>query len=93
MKLSENLRVKSWDSVYSCKTPDAAYNALIDEITDAVNSTIPEKTIQCDAGDQKIWLTRGILKSIKKKNTLYKRYIKNPTGENKEKNIQNTEIS
>ncbi len=84
MNLSENLRDKTWDSVYSCKSPDAAYNVLIEEITDSINSTIPEKITKCAVGDQKVWLTRGILKSVKKKNTLYKRYIQNSTDENKE---------
>lgn len=64
IKISENLRAKTWDSVYSCDDPDAAYNALIDEIMDSINSTIPEKIIHRDAWDQKLWLTKGILKSI-----------------------------
>ncbi len=51
-KLSENLRDKTWDSVYGCKEPDAACNALIDEITDSINSTIPETIVKRDVRDQ-----------------------------------------
>lgn len=77
LKLSELLGHKTWDCVYKSKTPDEAYNAFINEITDSINITIPEKTISKDANEQNKWLTKGILKSIRKKNKLYKQYITN----------------
>lgn len=84
-ELSENLRHRSWDSVYSKKSPEEAYNVFINEMTDSINMTIPEKTLRRDKKEQNVWITKGILKSITKKNKLYKRYIKCPTVENKDK--------
>lgn len=64
--------------------PNIAYNALIDELTDSIDHTIPEKFIKRGVPDKKLWLTKGILKSINKKNKLYKCYINNPNDTNKE---------
>ena len=70
--------------MYDCKNPNTAYDALINEITHSMDSTIPERYIKQGDTEQKSWLTKGILKSINKKNKLYKRFIKNPSSVNKE---------
>lgn len=84
-KLVESLRNKSWDTVYSCNNSEEAYNTFIRELTYSINTVIPEKTVKSDEREQKTWMSKGILKSITKKNKLYKRYINNPTNENKDK--------
>ena len=82
-----NLQAKSWDSVYNSGTLDAAYDSLIKIIQDSIKDTIPEKTVRCSTTLQNPWITKGILKSIKYKNKLYKTYMKNPSSLKKEKYI------
>ena len=74
-KLCANLRTKTWDSVYNCKDPNTAYNGLIKEITDSMDHSILERLVKQSAIRQKSWLTKGILKSINKKNKLYKQCV------------------
>ncbi len=83
-KLCAHLRTKTWESVYNCKDPNIAYNVLINEITDSMDCSIPERLIKQSAIRQKSWLIKGILKSINKKNKLYKQLVKNPSDANKE---------
>ena len=48
-----------------------------------MQSTIPEKVVVNGTTNKNAWITRDIKKSISHKNNLYKRYIKNPSDENK----------
>lgn len=81
--LTQHLQTKRWDAVFNTTDPDCAYNSLISEINDSIDKTIPEKIIKQNAIQPKPWITNGILKSIRKKNTLYKKYIKNLNIHNK----------
>lgn len=82
-KLSAHLKTTSWDSVYRCEDPNNAYNALSRIITDSIESIIPEKLIKLHGTKHKAWLTKGILKSINKKNRLYKHFLKIPNADNR----------
>jgi hypothetical protein len=53
-----------------------------------MQSTIPEKVVVNGTTNKNAWITRDIKKSISHKNNLYKRYIKNPSDENKIKFAQ-----
>lgn len=53
---------KTWDSVFSWNTPEEAYSAFINELTNSINITIPEKIVKGDTSNQNTWLTKGILK-------------------------------
>ena len=48
-QLSESLQAKTWDTVYDCSDPDSAYDNLINEITNSICCTIPEKNAVCSA--------------------------------------------
>ena len=83
--LSVSLQAKEWDTVYHCNNPDIAYEKLISEITSSIRTALPVKSITRSKMDQKAWLTKGLSMSIKRKNKLYQKYVKNPTIENKNK--------
>lgn len=85
--LRTHLQQKDWTHVYRCHDPDMAYEILVKEIQDSVHSAIPEKTIK-DTNRINSWITKDIKKLITNKNNLYKKYIKNPTEENKAKFTQ-----
>ena len=80
-----SLRAKDWDAVCHCQDPDAAYNRLAKEITDSIHAFLPVKSVTRSRKEQKPWLTKGLSNSIKHKNKLYQKYVKNPTIENKNK--------
>lgn len=44
--LIQHLQTKRWEVIYCTTDHNYAYNYLIDEITDSINKTIPEKTIK-----------------------------------------------
>uniref|UniRef100_A0A3P9ID92 Reverse transcriptase domain-containing protein n=1 Tax=Oryzias latipes TaxID=8090 RepID=A0A3P9ID92_ORYLA len=81
--LISHLQTKRWDAVFNTTDPESAYNSLIEELTDSIIITIPEKTIRQKDIKVKPWITKGILNSIKQKNKLYKKYIKKPNTQNK----------
>lgn len=86
-RLSEDLQAKPWCQIYNCNDADAAFETLTKEIADSIHLTIPEKTIRRSTTNQNPWITKGILKSIKHKNKLYKRYINKPNCKNKNEYI------
>ena len=53
-----------------------------------MDCSIPERLVKQSAVRQKTWLTKGILRSINKKNILYKRFVKNPCETKKETYIK-----
>lgn len=44
-QLSESLQAKTWEAVYDCNDPDTAYDNFINEITNSIYCTIPEKDV------------------------------------------------
>jgi len=80
--LIQHLQNKRWDEIYNAIDPNLAFNLLIDVITDAIRVTIPERVIK-HKKDTHPWITKGILKSIQKKDRLYKQYRKNPNSNNR----------
>lgn len=82
--LIENLQAKTWKAVYDCNNTDTAYDNLINEITNSICCTIPEKNAGHRATGFNPWLTKGILKSITHKNKLYKRFLRSPSVMNKD---------
>lgn len=81
--LNAILLAKPWETIYKCTTPDTGYNILIKYINDSIKVSIPEKLVRCFTAPEYPWITKGIVKSIKHKNKLYKYYLKNPSTENK----------
>ena len=79
-KFNETLSKTSWPSFFNGEDPNESYNGFINEYSRIFETCFPLKVIK---GKQMYkyrspWLTPGLLKSIRKKNRLYKNLIKSP---------------
>ena len=76
------LTTLSWSSVYNSNGPNEKYNSFFEIINKLHNSCFPLEKIRINTRHQnKPWITTAVLKSIKKKNSLYKRYMRTRTSE------------
>jgi len=64
----------------------------IQKFTEIHNDCFPIKKVKIKSKSIKPWVTKGILKSIKRKNLLYQSYIKSPNITNK-RNLLHIEIN
>ena len=62
---------------------NTAYNAFIDKYTGLFDTCFPFKTIKGKALNsfRKPWLTKSLLRSVNKKNKLYKQYLRHRSNE------------
>ena len=73
------LQQHSWENI-SDDNPCNAYSNLLEAFSSAYNNCFPiKKVTRKRTVIMKPWLTKGLLKSIKKKNALYKRFLSSPT--------------
>ena len=85
-KFNENVSNTNWASFLD-EDPNMAYNNFIDEYSRVYNACFPLKTIKgkllnnCSSP----WITPGLLKSINKKNRLYKKFTRSPPLSNERK--------
>jgi hypothetical protein len=87
------LQDENWDDVKrACDLGDAngAYYLFFEKYSLAYNSAFPVIIEEKKHKDKfkKPWMTPGLLKSCKKKQTLHTRYIKNPNQQNKKAFIE-----
>ena len=69
-----------WDELSECKDTDCAYRCFLDKYTTIYNDCFPLKKVKVkNVTLSKPWITKGLLKSVRKKNLLYKRFLANPT--------------
>ena len=79
-KLNDQLGSVDWSVLESINDPRVAYTTFHTKFTEIYNSCFPIKKRKIKRGGiHKPWLSKGLLKSIKKKNVLYRRYVSNPT--------------
>lgn len=73
----------NWMTFCGSTDPNNSYNEFLREYSRVFNSCFPLKK-KTKKVDQlcKSWMTKGLLKSIKKKNNLYRKYLRKPTCEN-----------
>ena len=74
----ENTNWDFSDQANSAKDPNTAYNIFIDKYTGLFDTCFPFKTIKGKALNsfRKPWFTKSLLKSISKKNKLYKHNLR-----------------
>ena len=80
-QLCKNLESENWNEIYREKDAHDAYNIFYSELFKWYNKSIPflKPRNKQNINGQKIpWITKGILKSRKTKNKLYKKYKKKP---------------
>ena len=76
-KFKDRLANVHWDELSECKDTDCAYRCFLDTI---YNDCFPLKKVKVkNVTLSKPWITKGLLKSVRKKNLLYKRFLANPT--------------
>ena len=86
MEIFKNkLDFTDWNKSKNNEDPSIYYDNFIKEFPDIHNSCFPLKKVKFKSKSIKPWVTKGILKSINRKNLLYKTYIKSPNIANKKK--------
>ena len=78
------IEVVDWSSIKTCDEPDIAYKRFHEMYTKIYNDCFPlKKATRKQRRFKKPWLkTKALLKSIKTKNKLYKKYLQVPTVDN-----------
>ena len=78
------LQISNWSSVYSQSDADKAYELFLHLFCEKYNEYFPKvvKSFTRRKGIRKPWVTPNLLKLIKKKNKLFKKFKKNPTDRN-----------
>ncbi|XP_052424138.1 uncharacterized protein LOC127966859 [Carassius gibelio] len=77
--------------IYSYEYPNDAYGIFLERLLEIYNKCCPIKTITYKCNMQKLWFTKGIIKSCKKKKLLYRKFIHSRTqdAESKYKTYKN----
>ena len=80
---NKNVSNTNWSSLLD-EDPNMAYNNFIDEYSRIYNACFPLKAIKGKLLNNRSspWISPGLLKSINKKNRLYKKFIKSPSLSN-----------
>ncbi|XP_068757218.1 uncharacterized protein [Montipora capricornis] len=82
-KFVEKLEGVEWSSLAGYNDPHTAYTSFLNKITKIYNDCFPvRKLIPKKRSIKKPWLTKALLKSIKRKNKLYKQFLHKPTQNN-----------
>lgn len=85
LSFRKKLKDIDWSNITECTNVDECYNSFFEKFYDIYNDCFPLKTIHVNKEDKckKPWITKGILKSINRKNRLYKASLKNPDTKHK----------
>jgi hypothetical protein len=86
--LKAELSSVNWDNVCASDDPNEAYNNFIIKFNNLLDKCVPLKKVtprskKCKPKSP--WITSGLLKSIRRKNLLYKKSIQKPTETNIDK--------
>ena len=80
-KFKDELQTVNWSEVRDSSDPSSAYDIFLRKYTDMYNRCFPLKKVKIkNNGLAKPWISKALLKSIKKKNILYRRFLSNPTS-------------
>ena len=75
--LNSELINQNWDNIYSQTSVNDCYEHFLQKVDLVVNKVCPMETKTIKHGNKcKPWLTKGLLNACKKKNTMYKTFIK-----------------
>ena len=81
---SSRLRDMDWSFVTNANNPQDAYTQFVNEFSKTYNICFPIKTFRSSYKNRKPWLSDGLKKSIKKKNSLYRRKNRTKIPEHEE---------
>ena len=71
-ELNKKLSLLAWTEVYNCPNVETATDLFIEQLTHNVNICTKERKIKTIR--KKTWITSGLIKSIKKRDELYKKW-------------------
>lgn len=80
---TQAIEYTDFSSVFSSSDVNIAYNAFLSKISTLHDTFFPRVKMSRKKSKGKPWVTAGIKKSIRHKNTLYRKFINNPTTERK----------
>ena len=86
--LTTELIQTNWDDVLNSKSTEDSYNNFMTEFSNLYNKNLPKINKKINKRQEaKPWITSGIIKSIKTRNKLYKKFRDNPNDVNKNKYV------
>lgn len=94
LKFSDRIKSISWENVLSNSNAGVSFDNFLNIFKDNYDASFPLKKINQRKIDtvKSPWMTMSICKSVQTKNSLYKKFLKNPTEQN-EKIIKDLKIS
>ena len=81
VSFDEKIREHDWTNVLSHRDPQEAYTCFFNDYCSLYNESFPVRVIRQGYKTRKHWLTEGIKVSIKKKNKMYRNYMKTKNRE------------
>jgi hypothetical protein len=82
-KFQEQLSRTVWSDIPQYNDPQNAYDSFVNKFYDVFNQCFPLKRLKASRYTfRKPWMTTGLLKSIKRKNKLYQKCLRNPCSVN-----------
>ena len=82
-EFQEQLSRTDWSDLPGYNDPYNAYSSFVNKFGDVFNQCFPLKKLKASNDTfKKPWMTRGLLKSIKRKNKLYQKFLRNPSSVN-----------
>lgn len=88
-KFKENLLSVNWTLIEDSSDPVQAYTEFHDTYSNIYNNCFPLRTVKSNSKICKPWISKGLRKSINKKNKLYKQFLQNRITENRYKIYKN----
>ena len=81
---SRSLKTCDWLTTLSKNDPAESFKAFFAEFSDHYAKSFPGKMTKCKSTrrSDNLWITKGLRKSSKTKEVLYKKFLKNPTSKN-----------
>ena len=74
-----------WNSVVTASDANDCYSQFIQKLDSLYDACVPYKKYKTKSTSASPWLSKGILKSIRRKHKLYKKYLHNPSAFNERK--------
>ena len=76
-RFKQNLTSKNWEDVLSCQDVDVAYDLFLDMFKDSHECCFPKCRVLINKNERdKPWLTKSLINACKKKNKLYRDFVK-----------------
>ena len=78
-KFNTLLQSINWNDVHESNDVDGKFDIFMNNLTSVYNECFPLKEVLLKKTDVNPWFTKDLKKMCKKKNILYRKYVKNPT--------------